>query len=157
HKLAGTLEDGPVLAEVLRLAGKRPKLAAESLMLRKTVSPDADVRAAALEALAELQANGAGEAVRKGMADNDTRVRRAAVVAGGKWATRPGIDPLLKWARAAAPAGRGAGLEALRRFHEPRAVPLAVAALEDRETISPALVCIGELGGPEQAEAVLAL
>jgi hypothetical protein len=47
-ELAGTLEAGPVLAAVLRKTGKRPKLAADAVLVRELKSPAAVVRAAAV-------------------------------------------------------------------------------------------------------------
>jgi putative heme-binding domain-containing protein len=49
---------------------------------------------------------------------------------------------------------RRAGLDAVRRLREPRALPLAVDALADREAQVAALECIAALGGPAQGEAV---
>src|SRR5262249_39447853 len=54
--LAQALEDGPVLAEALGRVSKYPKLPAAPLLIRKLSSPDAEVRAAAVEALGELRA-----------------------------------------------------------------------------------------------------
>src|SRR5262249_17704693 len=53
--LAGAVEDGPVLAEVLRQAGKRPGLNAVALLRAKLDSPDGDVRAAAIESLPDVE------------------------------------------------------------------------------------------------------
>jgi putative heme-binding domain-containing protein len=89
--------------------------------------------------------------------DREPIVRRAAAAAAGKLAVRPAVDPLLKLARDADPGVRVASLESLRRLKEPRAVPLAVAALDDRVTQPAALELLGERGGPDQAAAVAAL
>jgi putative membrane-bound dehydrogenase-like protein len=161
--LASSTEDGPVLADILRRLAKLPAsgLVPEApvvpLLFRKVSSPDAEVRAAAVEALADLHAETAHDPVRKLLEDPDVRVRRAAAVAAGKLVVRPAIEPLLKLARDPDPAVRGASLEALRQLHEPRALPLALAALEDRATHAKALACVGELGGPDQVGALRGL
>jgi len=49
---------------------------------------------------------------------------------------------------------RRASFDALRVLKENRAVPLALAALEDRDVNLPALACLGSLAGPEHAAAV---
>src|SRR5262249_40002882 len=55
-KMATTLENGPVLAEVLRQTARRLGLKVSPVLVGKTDSADPLVRAAALEALAELRA-----------------------------------------------------------------------------------------------------
>ncbi len=161
--VANSLEDGPVLAEALRHIGKRPKLNAGSLLLDKLTSPAADVRAAALEALAALHpASGPASGgrkppehvMRKLLADKDADVRRAAAAAAGKLNIEIAREPLLTLARDADPGVRRASLESLRLLKEPRAVPLAVASLSDAETQVAALRCLADLGGPDQAKAV---
>jgi putative heme-binding domain-containing protein len=64
---------------------------------------------------------------------------------------------LLGLARDANADIRRASLESLRLLKEPRSVPLAVAALTDETTRHAALLCIADLGGPAQAEAVVDL
>src|SRR5207253_967952 len=93
--LARGLEDGPVLADVLRRAGKYPKLAATPVLLHKLTSPDAEVRAAAIEALGELRAAEACTQVFPLLQDSDMRVRRAAAGAAGKLGAKQSVEPLL--------------------------------------------------------------
>jgi len=151
------LEDGPVLAEALRHAGRRRWLRASSLLVDKLNSPESLVRAAALEALAELRLADAGEAVQALLRDRDPGVRRTAAAAVSTLGVRPAIELLLELTRDPDPGVRRATLDALRQFREPRALPLAVAALSDRETEVTALRCIGELGGPDQGRVVVDL
>jgi putative heme-binding domain-containing protein len=160
--LARGLEHGPVLAEVLRHLGHYPKsgklaaVAARALPLYVT-SEAPEVRAAAVEALGELQAVEGREPALKLLGDGVPLVRRAAAVAAGKLALKQAAEPLLQLAGDADAGVRRASLDALRQLHEPRAVPLAAAALDDRETQLAALACLADVGGPEQAAAVAAL
>jgi putative membrane-bound dehydrogenase-like protein len=152
--MAGAVEDGPVLAELLRGIGTRKVSAGSKLLLRKATSKDGEVRASAAVALAEVGGRESQEAVGKLLGDGDTRVRAAAALAAGKLLLRPAAERLLKLARDPDAEVRRSSLEALRLLHDPRALPAAVAALQDQETALPALECVGDLGGPEQAKAV---
>src|SRR5262249_28352154 len=114
----------------------------------------AEVRVAALGAAAELGVADAGGTVLERLDDPDARVRAAAALAVGKLALRPAADRLLKSARDADADVRRSALDARRRLREPRALPVALAALRDSETATTALECVGELGGPAQAQAV---
>jgi putative heme-binding domain-containing protein len=152
--LAQALEDGPILADALRSIGKYPKLPAVPLLTRKLSSPEAEVRAAAIEALGKLQATEGCVPLLTLLQDKDVRVRRAAVGAAGDLGAKQAIEPLLKLVTDTDPAVRRASFDSLRRLREPRAVPLAVAALSDRQVEIKALECLRELGSPEQARAV---
>src|SRR5262249_51027987 len=83
------LEDGPVLAEAIQSAGRRAKLPAAPLLLGKLASSDAGVRAAAITALAELNASAARDPVVKLLQDRDANVRGAAAAAAGKLGVQP--------------------------------------------------------------------
>jgi putative heme-binding domain-containing protein len=149
--IAEGLEDGPVLAETLRLFGKYPKISAGPLLARKLDSAKPEVRAAAIETLGELNAVEGRERLVALLADPDPHVRRAAARAAGKLHKRRAIEPLLKLAAESDPLVRAASLDSLRLLKEPRVVPLAVAALGERQTELIALQCLRELGGPKQA------
>jgi putative heme-binding domain-containing protein len=84
-------------------------------------------------------------------------VRRAAATAAGKLALKQAAESLLKLAGDPDAGVRRASLDALRQLREPRAVPLAVVALDDRVTQLAALDCLAEMGGPEQAGTVTEL
>ncbi len=154
---AEAVEDGPVLAELLRAAGTQRARAALPLLLRKLGSEKPEVRAGAVEALAALGSREAHEPIRKLLDDSEPRVRAAAALAAGKLRIEQTAEALLKLARDADAAVRRSSLEALRRLREQRALPVAVAALADPETVLPALACVGDLGGPAQAPAVAAV
>jgi putative heme-binding domain-containing protein len=152
--LAGALEDGPVLAAVLRQLAGRPRLDAAGLLLDKLGCADASVRAAAVEAVAARRVAEAAGPVRKLLDDPDAGVRAAAAAAAGRLGVRAPAA-LLKLARDSDAEVRRASLESLRLLKEPRAVPQAVAALADAHTRQAALRYIAALGGPEQANAVV--
>src|SRR5205823_8618200 len=75
-------------------------------------------------------------------------------IAAGNLASRPAVEPLLKLVTDQEPAVRRASFDSLRLLKEPRAVPLAVAALADRQIDLTALEYLSELGGPKHSEAV---
>jgi putative heme-binding domain-containing protein len=155
--LADAVEDGPVLAELFQHVGKRPRLTAAPLLLGKLDSKDPGVRAAAIEALADLRVTQGNEPVWKHLQDQDARVRAAAASAAGRLGKRTTIGSLLQLAQDADPGVRRASLDSLRRLREPRVVSLAVAALATPETQVAALQCISDLGGPDQAKVVVGL
>jgi putative membrane-bound dehydrogenase-like protein len=155
-QLAQSLEDGPVLADVLRQLAKYRKLTDHSLISGKLRSPDADVRSAAIETLGELGAAEGRTAVLELLQDKDVRVRRAAAGAAGKLAVTAASQLLLKLATETDVGLRLAALGSLRQLREPRVLPLAMAALNERLLDLEAIRCLGELGGPEQAPALAA-
>jgi putative membrane-bound dehydrogenase-like protein len=155
QELAGAVEDGPVLAELLRQLGKRPRLKPVPLLLSKASSPSAAVRAAVAETLAERKAIEGTDVVRRMLEDPDAGVRRAAAAAVGALGIKPAAEALLRLTRDVDPAVRCASLDSLCLLKEARAVQPAVEALADPETQTAALRCIRELGGRGQAKAVV--
>jgi putative membrane-bound dehydrogenase-like protein len=155
--LAQNLDDGPVLADALRRTGKYPKLDVASLLARKLSSGDAEVRAAAIEALGERRSEEGRAPLLRLLQDEDVRVRRAAAGAAGKLRATAAVEALLKLVKDPDPTLRRACLDSLRLLREPRALQLAVAALNDRETDLKSLEFLGELGGPEQTDALVEL
>jgi putative membrane-bound dehydrogenase-like protein len=155
--LAEALEDGPVSAAALRELGKHPHLKSVPLLKRRLSSKSADVRAAALDALAELRSPEGNTPATELLADADPRVRQAAAAAAGKLAVRTAVDGLLKTASDTDAGVRRASFEALRLLREPRVLPLAVAGLGDASTRTAAVDCIADLGGPEHAPKLVEL
>jgi len=155
--LGMTVEAGPLLAEVLRQTARHPKLAATPLLLNHVDSMAPEVRAAAVETLAECEAAEGKEPALKLLDDQVPEVRRAAAAAAGKLKVAAAAETLLKRAADENASVRSASLIALRQIGEPRAVPHAIKALDDRETQLAALDCLGDLGGPEQLNAVVGL
>jgi putative membrane-bound dehydrogenase-like protein len=155
--LVGKLEDGPVLVDALRLLAKCPKLNSAPLVLAKLDSTDQAVRAAAVETVGELKLAEAGDRIQKFFADADVRVRRAAVTAAGKLGVRAATNPLLKMTKDPDGSVRRGSFESLRLLKDARAVPQAVVALADADSQLAALLCIADLGGPEQAKPVIEL
>jgi putative membrane-bound dehydrogenase-like protein len=156
-ELAGAVEDGSVLAELIRQLNQRPKLNAAPLLVAKLNSSDSEVRTAAVEGLTARRVTEAGEAIRFLLVDKEATVRRAAAAAVGQLGVRAAVDSLLLLAVDPDSAVRRASFDSLRLLGERRAVPLAIAVLTDRETQTAALECIAELGGPPQAQTVIDL
>ncbi|HLJ10480.1 MAG TPA: HEAT repeat domain-containing protein, partial [Planctomycetaceae bacterium] len=154
---AATLEDGPVAAQLIAQLARWPRLESGPLLLGKLVSRDARVRSAAIDALAELRVENAGEAVRNLLDAPEPIVRRAAAAAAGRLMVRAAVEQLLRLTRDADVEVRRASLDSLRQLGEPRAVLLAVEALNDRQTQRAALDCISALGGSREADAVIDL
>ena len=158
--VAQTLEDSPVRAEAVIRLGQFPKVASVEFLMNNARSitaevPSAALRAAAIEALGELRAKEAERSLAVWLSDKDARVRRAAAGAAGKLGAKSAVEPLLKLASDEDPGVRHVSLKSLLLLREPRTVPLAVNALNDREAHMTALQCVAELGGPEQASAVV--
>jgi putative membrane-bound dehydrogenase-like protein len=152
--VAEGVEDGPVLAELLRAIGTRKVRGGSKLLLGKLSSKDTDVRASAVAALAALGKSDAREPIGRLLADPQARVRSAAALAVGRLGARDAAGRLLNLARDPDAGVRRSSLEALRQLREARALPVAVKALDDGETAVKALECVGDLGGAEQAAVV---
>lgn len=152
--MAKAVEDGPILSALLRALGGRKMTASTKLLVEKTSSKDAEVRACAAEALAEIRPKEAHEPIQQLLLDDSSRVRAAAALAAGKLSMAPAGQTLLKLARDPDASVRRASLEALRLVGEKKALPLAVAALNDPETAEQALEFVAALGGPANAAAV---
>jgi HEAT repeat protein len=146
-----------VLAEAFRHLAKHPKLESSPLLQAKLNSADAGVRAAAVEAAAQLRLTDSSQRVQELLQDSDAQVRLAAVLAAGSLQIKSAAAELLNLAQSADGALRRASLDSLRALKEPRAVPLAAAALSHRETQLAALACLAELGGPSQLKDVIEL
>lgn len=156
-ELAADLDDGPVLATVLRQLGARPKLASLPLLRNKLHAPAPEVRAAALDSIAELQDHDAAKFVLELLQDPETRVRQAAATAAGRLAISDSVEPLLLLATDPDPIVRRECINALHRLREPRVLPFALAGLQDGPTQLAALDCLADLGGPTNLQAVTAV
>ena len=153
--LARSIEDGPVLAELLTEAPDH--VAGLSLAANKLTSSDARVRAAAVSAVARIGHGKYGERIVALLSDPDPAVRQAAANAAGRLKLPSSAAPLLRLAVDADSQVRAASLTSLKQLENRRAVPLAVTALGDGATQMAALECLAELGGPDEAPALIEL
>jgi len=152
--LAVALDEGPVLAAVLREAAKRPSLEVAPLLLAKLDSMDSDVRAAAAESLAIRSDAAVAPRVAALLVDNDVRVRRAAAMLAGKLRVATAANALLDDAGDADPRLRVAALVALEQLGDARAVPLALEALAAPECQCAALAYLARFGNARHRETV---
>jgi putative heme-binding domain-containing protein len=155
--LADRVEDGPLLVELLRTLSNRPAIDSRQLLVRKLNSPDGNVRAAAIDAAAQLHVSEAARRIPELLRDRDIRVRRAAASASGALAVKASIDALSSLLRDADPALRGACLESLHKLGNPTAVAAALGALDHPATQLAAIDYLADFGTPEQAGALVAV
>jgi putative heme-binding domain-containing protein len=157
---AKRLEDGPVLAHVLRRLAIQAHQddAAARVIEPKLKSPDGEVRAAAMWGLGHMSNTRALPHLAAFLSDKDVRVRRAAASAAHlahddkeaiKLVVKLGNDPDIETRRAC--------LISLRALHDENCAPLAAAALDTPELTATALMCLRDRGSPKHADAVIAL
>ncbi len=154
-EIAGKLEDGVVLADVLREFSKRPKLDCRRLMLQKLDSTEPLVRAAAVTSLAQLRDAEVVSRVPALFKDPDVRVRRAAAAAAGGLGIKDSTSLLLALASDADPETRGISLDSLRRLKDSTAISAAVEALNQPLAQAAAIEYLNEFGGPDQTTPLL--
>ncbi len=152
---AEAIEDGPVLAALLAELGERPAATADSLLLSKLDSHEPVVRAAAIEALTVRNNTHLCEHVGRLLDDSNINVIREAVAACGVFELREHVDRILSLADDADAELQLACLVALRRLEDARAVPAAIAGLEDAVTQLASLEYLERFGDSSQLAAVV--
>lgn len=155
--VAGSLDDGVVLAAVLRELGRHASINATSVFLAEIDSADDDVRAAAVESLVKRPVDAVTPRVAGFLLDRDIRVRRAAATLAGELKVHDAVKRLLASAEHPDLPLRAASLKSLAILREPAAVPLAVKACNVPETQLAALACLAAVGGPQHRETVTAV
>ena len=153
--LAGKLEDGAVLAELLRAFGRRQDVQADELLLAKLDSSSAEVRAAAMQSLGSRGSKSSLPHVKRLLNDFDSRVRLAAAVTAGQLGAGDCRDALLELAAGDASAVIAASLVSLRQLRDSRAAEQAAAALSDRDAQIAAIDYLREYGSPHVLDAVV--
>lgn len=154
RKLADTLDEGPVLAAVIRELAQRSAENLSVLLMARIASKNDDVRSAAAVALAEKPIPDVAPQVVGLLADHDVRVRRAAALLAGKLEVRDAKKRLLAAVAEPDRALRRAGLESLLILDDGRAVASAASALDDAETQVAAINYLGRFGSAEYLDAV---
>jgi putative membrane-bound dehydrogenase-like protein len=155
--LARVVEEGPVAVELIRRLKRHPKLNSSELLVSRLGSTDPEIRAAAVSTASELRVSEALGPILRMLNDPAPAVRRETVETAGKLGSRGSIGALLELTSDGDAGVRRASFGALRLLGEARALAPAVSALADRETQFSALECIGELGSPQQATAIIDL
>jgi putative heme-binding domain-containing protein len=146
------LEDGPVLAAVLKEFGNRPKLAATDLLLAKLGSSSAEARAAAIRSLGLRKSSAAREHVVSLLDDKAANVRQAAAEAAGLLDVNDAADKLLALTSRDASETVRSALTSLRQLKDARALGPAVAALQNGQTQLAAIRYVRAFGSPELVE-----
>jgi putative membrane-bound dehydrogenase-like protein len=170
-ELCEGIEDGPVFVEAIRHAARsiqsadpaRSVAVAEAtprlvtLLIRKLRSPLPDVRASAVDALAELRVAAAADQVGQLLGDSHAVVRRAAAAAAALLPVPNARESLGELAGDADSLVRRAAFDSLRTLGDPRAVAQAAASLATHDTELAALRYVAAYGGPEHAPAIFDL
>ncbi|HUG70318.1 MAG TPA: PVC-type heme-binding CxxCH protein [Pirellulaceae bacterium] len=151
------LEDGLVLAAVLKEFGNRPQLDATDLLLAKLDSSSADVRTEAIRSLGLRRSSSAREHVVRLLEDDNIVVRQAAAEAAGLLEVTDAADELLAFASRDDAGLVRASLVSLRQLKDARAVTQAIAALGNNETQLAALSYVRDFGTPELVERLVAI
>ncbi|MGD9856637.1 MAG: HEAT repeat domain-containing protein, partial [Planctomycetaceae bacterium] len=149
-----TLDEGPVLAAMLREIGRRPKVDGSQLFMDHLEARQPDVRVAAMEGLLERPASAMVSRIPALLDDADVRVRRAAALLAGTLKVQASADRLLELANDADRPLRSASLRSLGELQDPRAVFSAVDALNHPECQAAALTYLAQQGDVRQRDAV---
>jgi putative heme-binding domain-containing protein len=153
--VAAALEDGPVLASVLRELGRRPELAADDLLLQKLESENPVVRAEAIRSLAKRESKTAVDHVGRLLRETDSDVRLAAAKAAGRLGAVDTKNMLVEFAAGTQHTLIAASLDSLRELQDSRAVVAATDALVHRETQAAAIRYLNQFGTPDQIDVVV--
>lgn len=147
-QLASDVEDGPVLAAVLRDFGARPKLDIDSILLNKLASAESEVRAESIRALGRRGAVSARNHLADLLQDESIDVQQAAAESAGRLQAEDVRDALLKFATSEHTGLARASLASLRQLKDTRAELAAVAALKHRDVQITALSYLKDIGTP---------
>ena len=151
-ELAGRLEDGPVLAALLRKFGDRPELDADQFLYQKLESAEPDVRAESIRSLGLREYPAARDWIPTLLADDSLAVQQAAAESAGLLKAVDAADKLLELSSVDDRVLVRASLISLRLLKDTRAVDAAVTALENHKTQIAAMQYLREFGTPVLAE-----
>jgi putative membrane-bound dehydrogenase-like protein len=147
RKLAGTLGDDTVLAEVLLQMDK----SSATLLFTKLDSHNPHVRAASIRMLGKFRETKSRKAALRLLDDSNPAVRAAAASAAGDLKITEAATQLLSFAKENSDLDlRRESLNALRKLGDRRAVSLAMLALSHPELRLTGLRVLGELGHADQ-------
>ena len=154
-QLASDVEDGPVLAAILRDFGARPKLDVDSMLLKKLSSAAPEVRAESIRALGLRNTVAARDHLADLLQDKSVDVQQAAAESAGRLNADEVRDALLDYATSEHAGLAGASLESLRQLKDSRAELAAVAALKHRALQITALRYLSDLGTPAHVDQIV--
>ena len=149
------LEDDAVLARILREWSRTSNSEDETLLFEKLKSESPEVRAAAIATLGEHGFMPAKDSLLQLLDDPELIVRRAAAAAAGKLSAVSTADRLLSLAAGSSDSAlQREVLDSLRSLRDFRAVPIALRALENRETQLAAVNFLADLQASDHAREI---
>jgi len=155
--VAQALDEGPVLAALLRDLGHRDQVKSDRFLLEKLDSRVAVVRSAALDSLAERENREAARHVVELLKDPDLVVRRSAASAAGQLRVAAAARLLRKLVLSDDRELSRASLVSLKELQDSKAVSQAVTALQHEETQLAAVSYLVEFGDTGQVEVLAKL